>query len=48
MNGAHPLKRAVQDLLLDPLATKLLDGEFKPDDRINVSADGDRLTFAAK
>ena len=28
--GARPLKRAIQDLLLDPLATKLLLGEFKP------------------
>jgi ATP-dependent Clp protease ATP-binding subunit ClpA len=46
--GARPLKRAVQDLLLDPLATKLLEGEFKPGDKIKVSAEGDRLRFAAK
>ena len=46
--GARPLKRAVQDLVLDPLATKLLEGEFKPGDRIQVSADGDRLKFLAK
>ncbi|MEY4200165.1 MAG: hypothetical protein RLZZ265_1905, partial [Verrucomicrobiota bacterium] len=46
--GARPLKRAVQDLLLDPLATKLLEGEFKPGDKIKVSADGDRLEFSAK
>jgi len=46
--GARPLKRAVQEHLLDPLATKLLEGEFKPGDRVKVSADGDRLTFAAK
>ena len=46
--GARPLKRAVQDLLLDPLATKLLEGEFKPGDTIKVNADGDRLVFTAK
>ena len=46
--GARPLKRAVQDLLLDPLATKLLEGEFKPGDKIKVSADGDGLVFSAK
>ena len=27
---ARPYKRAIQDHLLDPLATKLLEGEFKP------------------
>jgi hypothetical protein len=28
--GARPLKRAIQQLLLDPLAMKLLDGEINP------------------
>ncbi|MBC8096463.1 MAG: hypothetical protein H7Y43_11675 [Akkermansiaceae bacterium] len=28
---ARPLKRAIQENLLDPLATKLLAGEFKPE-----------------
>lgn len=46
--GARPLKRAVQEHLLDPLATKLLEGEFKPGDKIKISADGDRLAFTAK
>ncbi|MFM8468539.1 MAG: ATP-dependent chaperone ClpB [Limisphaerales bacterium] len=46
--GARPLKRAVQEHLLDPLATKLLEGEFKPGDRIKVSANGDGLAFSAK
>jgi ATP-dependent Clp protease ATP-binding subunit ClpB len=36
--GARPLKRTIQDLLLDPLATKLLLGEFGAGDRIKVSA----------
>ncbi len=46
--GARPLKRAIQEHLLDPLATKLLAGEFKPGDKIKVSADGDELKFAKK
>ena len=42
--GARPLKRTIQDLLLDPLATKLLLGEFKPGDHIKVMAhDGELL-----
>jgi ATP-dependent Clp protease ATP-binding subunit ClpB len=43
--GARPLKRAIQDLLLDPLATKLLVGDFKPGDRIKVLAHDGELEF---
>jgi ATP-dependent Clp protease ATP-binding subunit ClpB len=46
--GARPLKRAIQEHLLDPLATKLLAGEFKPGEKIKVGANGDGLTFKAK
>lgn len=46
--GARPLKRAIQDQLLDPLAMRLLDGEFKPGSRIVVSADEKGLTFTHK
>jgi ATP-dependent Clp protease ATP-binding subunit ClpB len=46
--GARPLKRAIQDLLLDPLATKLLVGDFKPGDRIKVAANNGELEFAKK
>jgi len=45
--GARPLKRAIQSELLDPLAMKLLDGEFKPGDRVKVSANGHGLSFAS-
>jgi ATP-dependent Clp protease ATP-binding subunit ClpB len=34
--GARPLKRAIQRLLQDPLATRLLRGEFKPGDHVVV------------
>jgi len=46
--GARPLKRAIQEHLLDPLATKLLAGEFKPNDRIKVTAKDDELVFQKK
>ena len=46
--GARPLKRAIQEHLLDPLATKLLAGEFKPGDKIKVSAKGDGLIFTKR
>jgi len=43
--GARPLKRTIQASLLDPLASKLLEGEFKPGDLIKVSAENGALTF---
>jgi ATP-dependent Clp protease ATP-binding subunit ClpB len=43
--GARPLKRAIQEFLLDPLAMKLLEGEFKTGDRIKVTAEDGRLKF---
>ncbi len=43
--GARPLKRTIQDLVLDPLATHLLVGDFKPGDRIKVAADDGHLSF---
>jgi ATP-dependent Clp protease ATP-binding subunit ClpB len=40
--GARPLKRALQRLIIDPLAMRLLEGQFKPGDTVfvNTSADG--------
>jgi ATP-dependent Clp protease ATP-binding subunit ClpB len=46
--GARPLKRAVQDQLLNPLSLRLLEGEFKPGDKINVTAKDDELVFSRK
>ncbi len=46
--GARPLKRTIQDQLLDPLAMKLLDGEFKPGDHIRVAAKNGELSFTKK
>ncbi|MDB6029614.1 MAG: ClpB protein [Verrucomicrobiales bacterium] len=43
--GARPLKRAIQEQVLDPLAMKLLDGEIKPGDRIKAVAVDHHLEF---
>src|ERR1700731_1106205 len=37
--GARPLRRAIQRLIQDPLALKILDGEILPGDRIRVDRD---------
>jgi ATP-dependent Clp protease ATP-binding subunit ClpB len=44
--GARPLKRAIQEYVLDPLAMKLLEGELKTGDRVKISAENGRLKFA--
>jgi ATP-dependent Clp protease ATP-binding subunit ClpB len=46
--GARPLKRAIQDQLLNPLATKVLTGDFKPGDHIKVTAPDGELVFESK
>jgi ATP-dependent Clp protease ATP-binding subunit ClpB len=46
--GARPLKRAIQDQLLNPLSLRLLDGEFKSGDKIRVTIKDDELVFARK
>jgi ATP-dependent Clp protease ATP-binding subunit ClpB len=43
--GARPLKRAIQQQLENPLAQRILSGEFGPGDTINVSATDLTLTF---
>jgi len=43
--GARPLKRAIQHQLENPLAQKILAGEFGPGDVIEVDVADDRLVF---
>ncbi len=43
--GARPLKRTLQARLLDPLAAKLLAGEFQPGDHLKVSVKSGDLVF---
>ncbi|MDP6795790.1 MAG: ATP-dependent chaperone ClpB [Verrucomicrobiota bacterium] len=45
--GARPLKRTIQEQLLNPLAKRLLDGEFKPGDQIRVHLANGELAFQA-
>ncbi|MDQ3495268.1 MAG: ATP-dependent chaperone ClpB [Pseudomonadota bacterium] len=44
--GARPLKRAIQQQLENPLAQKILSGEFAGGDTVQVEAEGGRLVFA--
>jgi ATP-dependent Clp protease ATP-binding subunit ClpB len=37
--GARPMKRAIQKLIQDPMAMKILDGEVTPGDQVIVDAD---------
>jgi len=46
--GARPLKRAIQKYLQDPLALKVLSGEFTPGDTISVEAGRDELVLTRK
>ncbi len=43
--GARPLKRAIQQQLENPLAKRILAGEFLPGDVIRVNVGDDGLTF---
>ena len=44
--GARPLKRTIQKRVLDPLAMKVLDGEFREGDRVVIDATVSGLTFS--
>jgi ATP-dependent Clp protease ATP-binding subunit ClpB len=43
--GARPLKRAIQQQLENPLASKILSGDFGSGDLIHVDAEAGQLTF---
>ena len=44
--GARPLRRALQRYVENPLAKKLLAGEFKEEDHVTVDLKEDQLTFS--
>jgi ATP-dependent Clp protease ATP-binding subunit ClpB len=48
--GARPLKRAIQRLIQDPLAIKILDGEVLHGDHVKIAADplNNQLVFEVK
>ena len=43
--GARPLKRAIQRLVENPLALRLLEGEFDEGDTVRVDANDGELAF---
>ncbi|MBU0672935.1 MAG: ATP-dependent Clp protease ATP-binding subunit [Candidatus Margulisbacteria bacterium] len=43
--GARPLRRAVQRLIENPLSNQIIEGKFKPGDKIKAEAEGDKLVF---
>jgi ATP-dependent Clp protease ATP-binding subunit ClpB len=45
MYGARPLKRTIQRRVLDPLALRVLEGDFREGDRVVVDAGENELTF---
>ena len=46
--GARPLRRAIEQYIDNPLSSRLLRGEFKPNDTILVDREADDLTFKVK
>jgi ATP-dependent Clp protease ATP-binding subunit ClpB len=46
--GARPLKRAIQRFVQDPLALRMLKGEFIPGDTVTVDAGKDELRFTKR
>ncbi|TMF65990.1 MAG: ATP-dependent chaperone ClpB [Chloroflexi bacterium] len=43
--GARPIKRTIQRLIIDPLAQKVLSGEFKEGDTVFVDAENGKVVF---
>jgi len=43
--GARPLKRLIQKEIENPLAKRLLGGEFSDGDRIEVESNGETFSF---
>ena len=45
--GARPLKRAIQTMIQNPLAVKLLNGDIASGQKVTVTAENDELSFSA-
>ncbi|MDD4358656.1 MAG: AAA family ATPase [Candidatus Pacebacteria bacterium] len=43
--GARPLKRVIQQQILNPLALKIVTGSVKEGDKINIDADNNEIVF---
>jgi ATP-dependent Clp protease ATP-binding subunit ClpB len=45
MYGARPLKRTIQRRVLDQLAMRVLEGDFREGDLVRIDVDGGQLRF---
>jgi ATP-dependent Clp protease ATP-binding subunit ClpB len=45
MYGARPLKRTIQRRVLDPLALRVLEGDFREGDQVTVDVGDNGLMF---
>ncbi|MEC7241825.1 MAG: ATP-dependent chaperone ClpB [Myxococcota bacterium] len=43
--GARPLKRAIQQYLLNPMAKQIVSGDYAPGDTVRVDFDGEHIAF---
>jgi len=43
--GARPLKRVIQKLIVDPLSSKVIQGDFKENDKITIDVKGREIVF---
>ncbi|MCL5407280.1 MAG: ATP-dependent Clp protease ATP-binding subunit ClpC, partial [Patescibacteria group bacterium] len=43
--GARPIRRAISDLIEDPLSEAILVGKIKKDEQTNISFDQDKIVF---
>jgi ATP-dependent Clp protease ATP-binding subunit ClpC len=43
--GARHLRRAIQDLVLEPLASLMIDGKFKNGDTVRLEFNGEKILF---
>lgn len=46
--GARPLKRAIQNLILDELALQIVEGKIREGDHVTVSGENGKITVAKK
>jgi ATP-dependent Clp protease ATP-binding subunit ClpB len=46
--GARPLKRVIQKLIIDPLSLKVIQGEFKENDKVTIDVKDREIIFRKK
>jgi ATP-dependent Clp protease ATP-binding subunit ClpB len=46
--GARPLRRTIQDLVVEPLANELIQGKLSEKDQIALGLAGGKLSFKRK